>query len=268
MYFCNLFIKSFLILGSRNQDLAAKNRCMISFIAYVFLHVQPIAPAFLYFKEPFNVRYWPIRFKKFVSTDSRLDFLYILIGFIIDTWASIFVLFPAGFIVLTLIAYFAKLKLWLNFTKMQNADNMGLRAVQSYMIIEMVNQIGFSTLSTSILPTCYSIAHIFITMMFAALAKNFSNMPLELQLNTLGASYVILLIIKVVIRSSGEISDESIDTKNTLKNRVKSVHLRKQISARRDIRIYFNSVFYMEKSTFTVFLDSAINNTITVILAG
>lgn len=71
----------------------------------------------------------------------------------------------------------------------------------------------------------------------------------------------------VVIYSTGEILQALKDTKQALMKNLSTKSSQKQITARRDIRIYINSIFFMEKRTFTVFVHSMINNTITLILA-
>ncbi len=93
-------------------------------------------------------------------------------------------------------------------------------------------------------------------------------MSLEIKLNHFIAVYAIITCMNAIINGAGEIVNVSQQTKETLWANVPKKVLRKQILARRDIRIYFNSVFFMEKGTFTVFLDSLINNTITLLLAG
>lgn len=53
----------------------------------------------------------------------------------------------------------------------------------------------------------------------------------------------------VVIKSAGEISQASMEIKQALMKNLSTKSLRKQITARTDIRIYINSIFFMEKST-------------------
>lgn len=81
-----------------------------------------------------------------------------------------------------------------------------------------------------------------------------------------GALAIMILCINVVIKAAGEIVIESVKTKIALKLTNKK-YLRKNLMACREIRVYLNSVFYFEKNTCTVFVDSLINNTITVALA-
>lgn len=92
-------------------------------------------------------------------------------------------------------------------------------------------------------------------------------MGLEVQLNSLGALCVVIATINAVIKGAGEIVSTSQATKRFFKNS-SDTNLRRKMAACRDIRIYFSSAFFIERGTFTVFMDSVINNTITFLLSG
>lgn len=248
-------------------DLQMNNNYLIITLCYIFIHFQPIFPAILFLQEPFNVRFWPIRFSSH-SQNTAIKQISFALGFFLDTWTNIFLVFPTGFVVVLLVIYFAKLKFWIHIVQ-QNLKLEGSieNSLKYYKIVELINQIGFCCMSTTILPAIYTNAHAFATIILASLAKRSSGMSLDVKLNMCGAVFVILVGINTVIKVAGEILNVSQQTKQAFGKRMIKKELRKQVLASRDIRVYVNSVFYMEKGTFTVFLTSVINNAITIILA-
>ncbi len=182
--------------------------------------------------------------------------------------AATFCLYPASFIIALLIIYFAKLKFWL--TKINKRIYIlgpSETSFRSYRTVELVSQFGYSCLSPAIFPLFYAIAHAFSTVTFALLAKSFEGVGIEVQLNSLCALCVIIATINAVIKGAGEIVTTSQTTKAIFKNAQQKT-LRRNMAACRDIRIYFNSVFFIEQGTFTVFMDSVIHNTITFLLSS
>lgn len=240
---------------------------MILTLGYIFIHVQPIFPTILFIKEPLNVRYWPIRFKNLYSNCVPLEYFFVILGALLDILASIFAVFPTGFIVAMLIIYFAKLKLWLmKINQMINIWGPSENTLRKFKIIAILNQFGFSCLSAEILPALYTVGYVFSTVTLAALFKRSAGMPFEVQLNCSGALIIIFITMNSVINVAGDIVTTSQDTKRAFIKAPKK-DIKKSMGACRDIRIYFNSVFFMEKGTYTVFVHCVINNTITFILA-
>lgn len=234
------------------------------------MHFQPLFPTSLFVQDPFNARYWPIVFLNFFNSNSLfVKYLSFTVGLLIEVWINFYNVFPVSLVAAILILYLAKLKLWLDLTK-HNMHIWGSSKIllQNYRTIELVNQIGFSCLSTTILPTVYSAAHISTACAFASLVKGFSVMALEVKINHFIAIYAIITCMNAIIKGAGEIVEVSKQAKQALWTNMPEKHLRKQILARRDIRIYFNSAFFMENGTFMVFLDSVINNTISIVLTG
>lgn len=84
---------------------------------------------------------------------------------------------------------------------------------------------------------------------YSSFAKRFSRIPLDVQRNTFVKPYIITACMNVVIKSAGEISQASMETKQALMKNLSTKSSWKQITARRDLRIYINSIFFMEKST-------------------
>ncbi len=245
-------------------------------VCYIFLHFQPIFPAVLFLQDPFSSRYWPIRFSLH-SNSTAVKYVSFALGFFLDSWTNIFVVFPTGFITVLLIIYFAKLKFWVNLTQQnltikdffraQRSERSAQLSLKHYKIVELINQIGFSCLFTSILPALYTGSHAFAAILLASLAKRSSGMNLDVKMNMCGAMLAIVGGINAVIKVAGEILDASQQIKQAFSKQMLNKELKRQILACRDIRIYFGSVFYFDRGTFTVFLTSVINNTITIILA-
>lgn len=198
-----------------------------------------------------------------------LQTAFILVGGFLDLVFSIFVLYPVSFIVTLLIIYFAKLNLWLVVTQ-SNIDISGpsKASLRKYQVIELINQCGFTCLSAAVLPAIYTFSHLFTTVMLTALINGGSKRSLEMQLNFVGTLCIIIVVVNAIIKGAGEIVTKSQDLKAIFKSNLTKKEVRKSLLACRDIRMYFSSVFYIEKGTFTVFLDSVINNTITVVLAS
>lgn len=166
------------------------------------------------------------------------------------------------------ITYFAKLKFWI-LVAQPNLETTGgaQSSLKHYKICQIINQIGFSCLLTSIFPAFNAGGHAFTTIIFVSLAERSSGMNLDVKLNMFGAMLGIVAGIHAIIKFCGDILDVSQQTKKAFSKHMLRKELKKQILACRDIRIYCSPVFYMKKRTLTVFLTSMITNTITIILA-
>lgn len=90
-------------------------------------------------------------------------------------------------------------------------------------------------------------------------------MQLEGKLNFFFALTVFLIAINAIIKVGGDVVANSQETRHTLRN-TSTKYLRKKLRGCRDVRIYFNEIFFFETGTFTVFMDSVINNAITIVL--
>lgn len=245
-----------------------KKRHKIITACYIFAHLQPLFPTIMFIKEPFNIRYWPIRFKEVYANNLVLKCVAVLVGGFLDIIASIFAVFPIGLVVSMLMIYFAKLKLWL----VQISNNMRVfgaseSSLQKYRIVELVNKFGLCCLSAEILPIFYTGIHACSTITLATLFQRTSEVSFEVQLNCSLSFIVIMLAVHSLIIGAGETVTISQNMKHKFID-APTKFLRKRMVACRDIRVYFNSVFFIEKGTFTVFVDSVINNTITFMLAN
>lgn len=101
--------------------------------------------------------------------------------------------------------------------------------------------------------------------MLTTILKRGATMPLETQLNFLLALICLIVATKSIIKVGGDVVATSQESKHALKNTPR-MYLRKQLKGCRDIRIYFNDIFFFERGTFTVFIESVVNNVITIVL--
>lgn len=235
--------------------------------SYTFVHIQPMFPLLLYIQEPFGPKYWPRRFHKFVHDTSHLKPIILIVTGIFDYLSSVQSLFPVGFIVAMLMVYFAVLNNWLeNLTKI--AARTSFEAlVRNYRILQIFNQIGRNCFSGSTLPVLYSLSYWLILTLVVVYVKVGSKLVIVNQVNFLGAFALLLFCVNAVIKAGGTVLWKSQQTLNLLRKRRKEVYHQKVCRACAEVRIYFNSVFYFERNTFTVFLNSMINNVITIVLA-
>lgn len=252
-----------------SHERKARSRQMIVTLGYMFVHIQPIFPTILFAKDPFNIRYWPIRLKDLLPEDNMIQYIPVIFGGFLDIVFSVFIVFPVAFIVAMLIIYFAKLKHWLEVTQ-SNISTWGPSKVslRKYQVIQLINQYGFCSLSSAILPVVYTFSHVFTTVIFTALAKGGTERSAEMQLNFLGTLCIIIVTINALIKGAGEIVSKSQQVKSEFKKHAIKRDIRMSLMACRDIRIYFSSVFFLEKGTFTVFINSVIDSTITFVLAS
>lgn len=253
---------------NHNQDQNGKRRHLFLKVCNIFVHFQPILPTLLFVRDPFNTRYWPVRFEKMYANHIVLQYSLVALGFLLDVVASIFSIFPSSFILAMLMIYFGKLNFCLQILK-SDLKRWGPseHSLKKYKILALINQFAFSCLSNAILPLVYSMAHIFTTVVLASLLKRGSRRDFEAELNCCCALFILIVVVNTIIMGAGEIVTRSQQIKHIFTRTVTKRNLRKSILACRDIRIYFNSVFFMEKETFTVYLNSVIDNTITLVLA-
>lgn len=162
----------------------------------------------------------------------------------------------------SVIVYFAKFHKWLLLIKVCSLSEKSLK---NYKIVELVNQIGCGCFSSTILPSLYTLGYWFTMVLVAAIIKMGAIMPLEGKLNFFFALTVFLIAINAIIKVGGDVVANSQETRHTLRN-TSTKYLRKKLRGCRDVRIYFNEIFFFETGTFTVFMDSVINNAITIVL--
>lgn len=108
------------------QDKKAKNRQLVITLGYIFVHFNPIIPIILFIKEPFSVRYWPIRFENLYKNLPIIQYIAVAFGMFFEIIAATFSVYPASFIIALLIIYFGKLKFWL----MQINKRLAIRAIR------------------------------------------------------------------------------------------------------------------------------------------
>lgn len=194
--------------------------------------------------------------------------LYTLTG-ILDCLASIYSIFPVGFIVGMLVIYFASLSNWLKTLKRCVSNGVQLHViVRHYQILQIFSQIGCSCFSASILPALYSMAYVFSLSILSAYILSGSTMSLETHLNYIGAILIIMASTRSVIRAGGDVLWSSNETLAILCRKSKNVlYLKKSVLACREIRTYFSPTYYFERSTFGVYLESLVKNAITIVFA-
>lgn len=232
-------------------------------LIYILLHIQPFGPTVQYVMDPFSIRYWPVRFLPYCKTNFALRLVVLLVGGLLDVLSSIFALFPGGFLAIFFAIYFAKIKLWLRLIRNEGSSE---KTCRYYRIIELYNQIGHDCFSKSILPSLYTLGYWFALALSTTIVQRGASMPFELMMHFIGAVIILVYGINSVVKVGGDIVRESLETKHALCH-IPQKYLRRKFLACREIRVYLNSVFYFDKRTCTVYFDSLINNTITVVLA-
>ncbi len=185
----------------------------------------------------------------------------ILIGGIYEQVASFFAVFTIGNICFMLIVYFAKIHKWLLLIKECGPSE---RSIQKYIVMELVNRIGCGCFSSTILPSLYTLGYWTTVILVAAFIKMSSVMRLEVKLNFFFTVTVFIIAINGIIKVGGDVLATSKETKYAFRN--SSKYLRKKLQGCRDIRIYFNEIFFFEIGTFTVFMNSVVTNAITIVL--
>lgn len=250
----NRYFKEKLLLNERRLNYIMK-------YTYLFAHIQPLFPTIMYIQDPFNVRYWPSRMQ--YGDNQVWKYFTVFLGGILDIYASIFSMFPVGFIVAMLIVFCAKSDTWLILIKEMGPSE---RTIRQYKMIEIYNQIGCNCFSASIMPSLYTFGYWFALAMLTTILQRGASLPAVTKLNLFMAFIAFSFCCNRIIKVGGNVVDSSKQTKRVFR-KARGKYLRRRLRGCRDVRIYFGDVFYFEKGTFTVFVHAVVNYAITIVLA-
>lgn len=249
-----------------------KSILLVVTIAGWAFHLQPLAPLALYPQNWQSIRYLPTRiFKFFPNPPAAIRLVIILISGVVDLIFSYTAIF-AGYTVIAIYGiYIAKMKFWLKSLThnivAKGMDKSVLTIVVQFRTLYALNQICRASYNSEFLFLLWNISYAMIVSLLAQCFRYNVHMPLRAAVISIPCVFLALFIHRYVATIGGEVLEYSQNC--LLVMSTGSIRIsRRSAKSCRELRMYFGSVFYFEKSTFAVFLDAAVNNATAVSLGG
>lgn len=248
---------------SFSGDIERHFRYAVLLFGWVF-HIQPVFPLIQYIQSWGSVRYMPFRILRYIPSLQATSYTYLLIVFsgVIDTLFTYISLF-GGIIVMGCFGlYNARSKFLLGVFSQKVKQNNNYAAntiVLQYRSYQILSLIASSCSGSYIFLFVYWAGYTYLVFL---VAKTIEDPKLEYILFI----SMIVWAYKMLVKAGGELLSES-ELCCKLMNSSEKQLVRKVAKSCKDLRFYVSGTFYFENSTFLVFIDSVINNTIAVLLA-
>jgi len=189
-----------------------------------------------------------------------------IIGGILDTLFSCVSTIPAMFVGWIVMLYFQKFRFWLEMIINKLEQNgLSIIAIRQYQLLQTINKIAYATICPKIIPTVHFCGYMVSLALWTSIVTSFKTTSSGILINFGVMAVVDAIGINLLIEAGGCVLECSRNVKRSL-GRSADPLMRKYIRSCRDLRVYAGSVFFYEKSTVAVFVDSVINNMITIIL--
>ncbi|CAL8145591.1 unnamed protein product [Orchesella dallaii] len=214
--------------------------------------------------NPLSHRYLPYRLQQM---GVKVDRYVLLLGGFMDCSLSFVTLHATLMIIWLVTLYFQMMRFWLDMI-LRLSCNRGWfeTAFQQYRVLQTLNQIARDYMSHGIIPAIYLMCYCVTLAFWTSIVMTYGTMPFEMILNFAIMGSLLSLATHLTIDTAGTILETSQTVKRQLYFCQKNL-TRKHVRSCSDIKIYCGSTSYFEKHTVTVFVDSIINNMITIILA-
>jgi len=190
-----------------------------------------------------------------------------IVGGILDTAFGCSGTLPCFFVGFVVVLYLQKMRFWLEMirTKLQR-NGLSIIGIKQYRLMQTINKIAYTCIGQLLLPSVYFTFYCITLSLWTTIIKSSKSMTIGIFFNFGFFAIFDVYGMDLLVKAGGCVLEYSQSIQICLK-RSQNPLMRRYLRSCNDVRVYVGPVFYSDKSSFTVCLNSIINNMITIILA-